>query len=117
MPPLFIFYHDFMKDKTLGDDNGFQLAKDYLKTIDYYPGLEKYLEEYNQDRWNDAMNQLLSQPHKGDGTKNPDDKNIEKYSLKKKYFYFCISFESSAARFFTMLNLFCGRVSKSFINS
>ena len=84
MPPLFIFYHDFMKDKTLGDDNGFQLAKDYLKTIDYYPGLEKYLEEYNQDRWNDAMNQLLSQPHKGDGTKNPDDKNIEKYSLKKK---------------------------------
>ena len=57
----------FMKDKSLGDDNGFQLAKDYLKTVDFYQGLEKYLDEYDQDGWNDAMKQLMNQPHKGDG--------------------------------------------------
>ena len=52
---------------SLGDDNGFQLAKDYLKTVDFYQGLEKYLDEYDQDGWNDAMKQLMNQPHKGDG--------------------------------------------------
>lgn len=47
-------------------DNGFQLSKEYLKTIDFYPELEKYLDEYDKEGWDDAMQQLLSQPHKCD---------------------------------------------------
>ena len=58
-------FKEFMKDKQIGPDNGFQLAKDYLKTITYYPGLEKYLNEYDQDGWNDAMQQFMAQEHKG----------------------------------------------------
>ena len=65
-PAYFEEFKTFMKDKSLGNDNGFQLAKDYLKTIDYFPNLEKYLDEYDQDCWNDAMQQLMNQPHKGE---------------------------------------------------
>lgn len=56
----------FIKGKSLKQDNGFQLAKEYLRSITYYKGLEKYLDKYDQDDWNDAMKQLLSQPHKGE---------------------------------------------------
>ncbi len=48
-PAVYDEFKQFMKGKTLGEDNGFQLAKDYLKTITYYPGLEKYLEEDDQE--------------------------------------------------------------------
>ena len=65
-PAVYDEFKQFMKGKTLGEDNGFQLAKDYLKTITFYPGLEKYLEEYDQEGWDDAMRQFLSQPHKGE---------------------------------------------------
>ena len=65
-PAWYEEFKTFMKDKTLGNDNGFQLAKDYLKTIDFYKGMEKYLDEYDQEGWNDAMQQLMSQPHKGE---------------------------------------------------
>ncbi len=71
-PAVYEDFKHFMQGKTLGEDNGFQLAKDYLKTITFYPGLEKYLEEYDQEGWDDAMRQLLSQPHKGqDGIEEP----------------------------------------------
>lgn len=70
-PAVYAEFLDFMKDKTLGEDNGFQLAKDYLKTV-FYPNLEKYLDEYDQDGWNDAVQQLMSQPHKGEETNSKD---------------------------------------------
>ncbi len=66
-PAVYSEFKAFMKDKVIGEDNGFKLAKEYLKSIDFYQGIEKYLDEYDQDGWNDAMQQLLSQPHKGDG--------------------------------------------------
>lgn len=65
-PSWYEEFKTFMKDKSLGNDNGFQLAKEYLKTITFFPGLEKYLDDYNQEGWNDAMYQLLNQPHKGE---------------------------------------------------
>ena len=65
-PAWYEEFKDFMKDKTLGEDNGFQLAKEYLKSIELYPGLEKYLDEYDQEGWDDAMQQLMTQPHKGE---------------------------------------------------
>ena len=65
-PAVYEEFKIFMKDKALGEDNGFQIAKDYLKTVTYFPGLEKYLDEYDQDGWNDAMQQLMNQPHKGE---------------------------------------------------
>ena len=40
-PAVYEEFKEFMKDKNLGKDNGFELAKEYLKTIDFYPGLEK----------------------------------------------------------------------------
>ena len=64
-PAWYEEFKTFMKDKTIGSDNGFELAKTYLKTITIYPGLKKYLDEYDQDGWNDAMQQLMNQPHKG----------------------------------------------------
>lgn len=81
-PAWYEEFKEFMKGKSLGKDNGFQLAKEYLKTIDFYPGLEKYLEEYDQDGWNDAVQQLMSQPHKGDGKGDSIDPTSEKHSLK-----------------------------------
>lgn len=71
------------KDKTLGDDNGFQIAKDYLKTVVYYKRIEKYLDKYDQEGCDDAMQQLLSQSHKGDGKTDSNNPNIEKCALHK----------------------------------
>ncbi len=68
-PAVYANFQDFMQGKTLGDDNGFQLAKDFLKSLkdssELYAGLDAYLDEYSQEEWDDAMRQLLSQPHKG----------------------------------------------------
>lgn len=63
---ILCFKKDFMRNKTIGTDNGFQLAKEFLKSIEFYKDLDKY-----QDGWNDAMHQLLNQPHKG-------EKNVRK---------------------------------------
>lgn len=65
-PSWYEEFKEFMKDKSLGKDNGFQLAKEYLKIIDFYSGLLKYLDEYDKEGWDDAMEQLLSQSHKCD---------------------------------------------------
>ena len=65
-PAVYEEFKEFMKDKSLGTDNGFSLAKEYLRTAVFYKGLEKYLDEYDQEGWNDAMQQLMSQPHKGE---------------------------------------------------
>ena len=46
-PAYFEEFKTFMKDKSLGSDNGFQHAKNYLATIDYFSNLDKYLEEYD----------------------------------------------------------------------
>lgn len=68
-PAVYEEFKNFMKNKTLGNDNGFSLAKDYLKTVTFYPNLDKYLDEYDQEGWNDAVQQLMSQPHKGEEPK------------------------------------------------
>ena len=70
-PAWYEEFKDFMRNKTIGTDNGFQLAKEFLKSIEFYKDLDKYLDEYDQDGWNDAMYQLLNQPHKG-------EKNVRK---------------------------------------
>lgn len=80
-PAAYAAFKEFIKGKERGDDNGFQLAKDYLKTIDYYQGIEKYLDEYDREGWNDAMRQLMSQEHKGDAAWK---KEYEKKYAKKK---------------------------------
>ena len=45
-PAVYEEFKDFMKDKSLGADNGFSIAKEYLRTAVFYKGLEKYLDEY-----------------------------------------------------------------------
>ncbi|MCR5400827.1 MAG: hypothetical protein K6E78_04450 [Treponema sp.] len=43
-----------------------ELTIGLFKTIDYFPNLDKYLNEYDQEGWNDAMQQFMNQPHKGE---------------------------------------------------
>lgn len=42
-PAWYEEFKDFMKNKSLGADNGFQLAKEYLKTIEFIPDLRNIL--------------------------------------------------------------------------
>lgn len=71
-PAVYAEFLDFMKDKTLGEDNGFSLVNSYLDTVTFYPNLKDFLKDVDQEIWNDAVQQLMSQPHKGEETKSKD---------------------------------------------
>lgn len=68
-PAVYEEFKDFMKDKTIGSDNGFSLVNSYLDTVTFYPNLKNFLKDVDQEVWNDAVQQLMSQPHKGEEPK------------------------------------------------
>ncbi len=65
-PAYYEEFKNFMKDKVIGSDYGFGYAKEYLKTISYYPNLCQYLDSYSEESWVDGALQLLNYLHNGE---------------------------------------------------
>ncbi len=62
-PAYFEEFKTFMNGKSISSDYGFKYAKEYLKTITYYPNLDKYLADYDEDSWINGAKQLLAFLH------------------------------------------------------
>ncbi len=67
-PAFYSEFLDFMKDKTIGEDLGYSLVNPYLDTIEFYPNMKRYLSDIDEETWKDSVQQLLSQPHKGESS-------------------------------------------------
>lgn len=66
-PAYFYEFNEFMKGKTIGDDGGYSLIVEFIKTNeDYYSGLEKYFLKTSVEEFKEATVRYLSEPHKGD---------------------------------------------------
>ncbi len=66
-PAYFSEFNDFMKDKVIGDDYGYSLIVEFIKTNDeYYFGLEKYFLRISVEEFKEAFKRYLSERHKGD---------------------------------------------------
>ena len=61
------YYDDFcryIKGETITLDNSFELAKNYIKTIDYVDITEAF-EEPDYDKWKDGCKKYIAEEHKG----------------------------------------------------
>ena len=61
------YYDDFcryIKGKTITLDNSFELAKDFIKTIDYVDITEAF-EKPDYDKWLDGSRRYIAGEHKG----------------------------------------------------
>ncbi len=65
-PAYFSEFNDFMKNKKIGDDFGFSLIAEFIKTNDeYYSSLEKYFLMIKKEDFIQSAKKYLSEPHKG----------------------------------------------------
>ena len=61
------YYDDFcrfIKGKTITLDNSFELAKSFIKTIDYVDITEAF-DEPDYDKWQDGCKKYIAEEHKG----------------------------------------------------
>ena len=66
-PAYFSEFTEFMKNKTIGEDFGYSLIIEFIKTNDeYYFGMEKYFLHTSIDEFKEATSRYLSEHHKGD---------------------------------------------------
>lgn len=65
-PAYFSEFNNFMKNKKIGDDFGYSLIAQFIKTNDgYYSVLEKYFLMTPKDDFIQIAKKYLSEPHKG----------------------------------------------------
>ena len=65
-PAVYEEFKTFMADKSFGEDNGFSLVAPYLDSITFYPDLKRFLADVDPKIWNNAVQQFMNQPHKGE---------------------------------------------------
>lgn len=64
-PACFTEFCAFMKGKTIGDDYGYSLICEYLKTETYYHNVLEYFMSYSKDDYVKACKEYLATEHKG----------------------------------------------------
>ncbi len=70
-PAMYIEYLEFLDKRKITLDNSLDIAKDYLKTIDF-ADVTPALKDMDKDEWIEYCKEYLSEPHKGE--KLEDDK-------------------------------------------
>lgn len=66
-PAYFYDFNKFMQNKTIGDDCGYSLIVEFIKTNDeYYFGMEKYFLKTSVEAFKEAAKRYRAAPHKGD---------------------------------------------------
>ena len=63
-PAYYAEFCRYIKDKTITIDNGFELAKGFIKTIDYVDVTEAF-EKPDYDKWLDGCRRYIAGDHKG----------------------------------------------------
>ena len=63
-PAYYAEFCHYIKDKTITIDNGFELAKGFIKTIDYVDVTEAF-EKPDYDKWLDGCRRYIAGEHKG----------------------------------------------------
>lgn len=64
-PAYFDEFYKLLKDKPIGDDYGYDLVCEYLKTEDYYHNVLETFKTYSKDNWIEACKEYLQTEHKG----------------------------------------------------
>lgn len=68
-PAMYDEYKKFLKERTITLENSFDIAKDYVKTIEY-ADVTPAFDEMDQKRWIAYCKEYLSEPHKGGDVQN-----------------------------------------------
>ena len=63
-PAMFTDFCEFIEGKEITLDNSFDLAKEYVKTIDF-ADVTPAMDSLTEEQWLEVCNDYLSQPHKG----------------------------------------------------
>ena len=63
-PAVFTEFCDFIGDKIITLENSLDIAREYIKTIDY-ADVTDGLKDIDQKDWIEACKEYLSTPHKG----------------------------------------------------
>jgi hypothetical protein len=73
-PVAYIDFCEFIGDKEITVDNSLEIAKEYVKTIDYAdvtPAFDDLTDE-DIERWKDGCEEYLSSDHKGAGAQSAE---------------------------------------------
>ncbi len=85
-PAYFYDFNKFMQNKTIGDDFGYFLIVEFIKTNDeYYFGMERYFLRTSVEEFKETAKKYLSESHKGDAKwKAEYEKKYGKKKIGKK---------------------------------
>lgn len=67
-PAMYSEYLDFLGGRAITLENSLNIARDYVKTIDF-ADVTAALDEMAEDEWMDYCKKYLSEPHKGENKK------------------------------------------------
>lgn len=63
-PAMYSEYKEFLNGREISIDNSFEIAREYLKTIDY-ADVTPALKDVTEEKWLAVCKKYLEEPHKG----------------------------------------------------